>query len=141
MRPIFVTALLASLLAGSVVLTPTKAEAFYCPAVKTVDLTPVSPPIRPRVFGRAEISECFDLSFLHIVVRANVADGTQLMAVIRATSPYGQPLLSDWITMTTNRGTILWQGATSPGIPNGGLTGRTLEIVDSNFTTLAQATF
>jgi hypothetical protein len=141
MKRIVFPALLAAFLSGGAAFDSAPAQAFCCPAINTVSIAPVSPPVRPRVLGRVEVNECVGLSFLHIVVRANVPDGTQLMAVIRPTTPFGQPLMSDWITMTANRGELVWQGVTTPGAPSGGLAGRTVTIVDSNFTDLGTASF
>ena len=136
-RFIVSTILAATLAGGGVALAPTTAEAFCCTAVYAINLSPASPPVSPRLTGRVEVNECLGLSFLHIVVNANVPDGTQVIA----TFPGRQPLMSDWITIKKGRGEYLWQAVTTAGVPKGGLAGRQIVIMDSNFTPLAQGTF
>ena len=113
------------------------ASAFCCPKVYSVILTPVDPLAKPVLSGFVEINECQGMSFLHIVVRGNLPNGTQLIPVI----PGRQPLIGDWFTVNNRRGETIWQGISQFGKPAGGLQGRTINIDDQNFTPLLTATF
>ena len=50
---------------------PKKAEAFCCPQVYSIQLLPVDAAAAIKMIGFAEIDECLNMSFLHIVVRSS----------------------------------------------------------------------
>ena len=104
---------------------------FCCPSVKTISLQPIAgAPVKVR--GMAEIDECLGMSFLRIVVRARVADGTGFIPAF----PSLNPLLGEWFYTTAGRAETVWQNLTL-----GEVTGRELVIMDDTFTPVASGQF
>lgn len=117
--------------------SPKKAEAFCCPQVYSIQLLPVDTAATIKMIGFAEINECLNMSFLHIVVRSSAPDGKLYIPTI----PGREPLIGEWFAITNHRGETIWQNVTTFGVPAGGLTGKTLTITDENFVPVLQGIF
>lgn len=123
-----------SLVIGTVGM-PKNAAAVCCPQVYSIKLLPVDP--TTKLVGYAEIVECLNLSFLHIVVKGYAPDGTSFIPTI----PGREPMIGEWFEMTNHRAETVWQNVTTYGAPAGGLAGRTLTITDFNFVPILSGTF
>jgi hypothetical protein len=116
----------------SVFIIPKLTYAFCCPAVKTIHLTPSIEGRALKLHGKAEINQCYGLSFLHITLSGNVPDGTQFIPVFRSK----QPVMGDWFTMTNQHGDTVMEAITLPSV-----IGKTLSITDASYTDLLTGRF
>lgn len=116
---------------------PSIASAFCCPAVVVVKLIPVDPVATPGLRGYAEVDECLGMSFLRIIVKGNVPDGTVYTPAFRSLNPQ----MGEVFAMARRRGETLWQGISEYGMPSGGLSGMTLSIMDADFQDVLTAQF
>jgi hypothetical protein len=122
----FVSLACGLMLALSLMAAPGTADAFCCPAVDEIQLQAVAgAPVRLRG-GKSEINECLGMSFLHVVVRGNVADGTVFYPVFRSLT---QPIIGNAIVMVNGRGEAVMEGVTL-----GEVLGKTLSITDDSLT-------
>ncbi len=105
---------------------------FRCRAVRYITLQP-EPDAPFRMFGRAEIDQCYGMSFLRVTPRGDAPDGTGLTPAFTSLEPY----LGNPITVLGHRA----DGVTGPDAIFDDPTGRTLVIFDDSFTPIASGMF
>lgn len=119
------------LLAGAT-LAPDANAGFCCPTVQAIKLVAdASSPFKLR--GRAEIDQCYGMSFLRVTVEGNAPDGTGMTPGFQSLEPY----LGNAFTMTRRHGESV---SGLDGILDN-ITGRTLVIFDAAFNVLLAGTF
>lgn len=118
--------------AGTILFSAQTAGAFNCPAVKKVHLRPTAEGLALGVHGRAEICECFGLSFLYVKVIGPVPDGTTFIPVIRG----AEPVMGDWFSITSTRAETVIESITLIQMK-----GQTVAVDDVNFVDILTGTF
>ncbi len=111
---------------------PANASGFVCHAVKVIQLTPTPDGAALHLRGRAEIDECFGLSFLHVVVRGGAPANTTLYPVF----PGRQPIIGEAFNFANGKAETV-----SPDIFLNSITGRPFSVTDTNFTELLTGQF
>lgn len=117
---------------GIALCVPAAHADFRCRSVRSIRLQP-DPSAPFQITGRAEIDQCYGMSFLRVTVQGNVPDGTGLTPAFQSLEPY---LGNTFYTMS-HRG----DGVSGPDGIFDNPAGRTLVLFDDAFNPIASATF